>query len=309
MSKYSIHKEITWLKFLTLPASPVIIPPVNAVLKTLHMLTRTDSDLNEQHIKLTTNDDESIRLTIFSPKDIEKSAPCLIYYYGSAYFMTPNYHHKKWAMTYARKAKCKVVFVNYRLSPVHPFPVPFLDCLQAAEWVINHAERLNIDPKRVAVGGDSSGGALAASVSIMRRDLGLENFCFQFLIYPVTDGKMNSPSMEKFSDTPLWTSKLNKMMWSLYIKDPKDLDNRFAAPLEAESFSSLPDAYIEVCEFDPLRDEALMYADELNKAGITADVSFVPGAVHGFDMMMNTSLTEASKDRRIAALKAAFSVN
>jgi acetyl esterase/lipase len=309
MSKYSIHKEITWLKFLTLPASPVIIPPVNAVLKTLHTLTRTDSDLNEQHIKLNTNDDESIRLTIYSPKNVSKSTPCLIYLYGSAYFMTPNYHHKKWAMIYAREARCKVVFVNYSLSPAHPFPTPFLDCYQAAEWVFDHAERLNIDPDRIAVGGDSSGGALAASVSIMRRDLGLKNFCFQFLIYPVTDGKMNSPSMMKFSDTPLWTSKLNKMMWSLYIKDPKDLDNKFAAPMEAVDFSSLPDAYIEVCEFDPLRDEGLLYADELNKAGIQTEVSLVPGAIHGFDMMMNTSLMEVAENRRIAALKAAFSVN
>lgn len=133
MSKYSIHKEITWLKYLTLPASPVIIPPVNAVLKTLHMLTKTYSDLNEQHIKLTTYDDELIRLTIYSPKTISEETPCLIYYYGSAYFMTPNYHHKKWAMVYAKEANCKVVFVNYRLSPVHPFPTPFLDCYQAAE--------------------------------------------------------------------------------------------------------------------------------------------------------------------------------
>lgn len=115
--------------------------------------------------------------------------------------------------------------------------------------------------------------------------------------------------MRAFSDTPLWTSKLNKMMWSLYMKDTKDLDNRFAAPMEAETFSSLPDAYIEVCEFDPLRDEGLMYADELSKAGTSVDVCVVPGAVHGFDMAMNTSLTETSKARRLAALRAAFDLN
>ncbi|MCC5895656.1 MAG: alpha/beta hydrolase [Alkalibacterium sp.] len=302
MSKYPIHKEVGYLKYLTLPASPVVIPLINSVLTLLEKNVPVDKGIVEKHLLLNTYDDDTIKVTLYYPKDLPDHSPCLLYYYGSAYFMKRAPHHKKWAMTYAKEANCLVIVVDYRLAPQHPFPAPFLDCFLASEWVFQQAERLNIDPSRIAVGGDSSGGALASSVSMMRRDKHLKNFCFQFLIYPVTDAKMDSPSMKAFSDTPLWSSKLNEMMWSLYVQDPIQTDVKYAAPMEADTFSDLPEAFIEVCEFDPLRDEGLLYGDALMQAGVTVDLSFIPKMIHGYDINTKSSLAEASRHRRVAAL-------
>lgn len=306
MKKYPIHKEVGYLKYLTLPASPVVIPVINTVLSTMERFTAVDDDITEKHVLLSTYDNKTIRMTLYYPDGLENNAPCLLYYYGSAYFMKRAAHHKRWAMTYAKEANCLVIIVDYRLAPRHPFPIPFLDCFLASEWVFQQADNLNIDPAKIAVGGDSSGGALSSSVSMMRRDTGLKNFCFQFLIYPVTDVRMTSPSMKEFSDTLLWSSKLNEMMWSLYIQEPIETDEKYAAPMESDSFHNLPDAFIEVCEFDPLRDEGLLYGDALMKAGVTVDISFIPKGFHGYDMITNSSLAEASKNRRVAALKRAF---
>lgn len=306
MKKYSIYKEVGHLKFLTLPASPVVIPLINSTFTLLEKMTPVDDKISEKHILLNTYDNDTIRLTLYYPDDLEGDSPCLLYFYGSAYFMKRAPHHKKWAMTYAKESNCLVIVADYRLAPKNPFPAPFLDCFSASEWVFQNAERLKIDPSKIAVGGDSSGGALASSVSMMRRDKGLLNFCFQFLIYPVTDVRMETPSMKEFSNTPLWSSKLNKMMWSLYVQETIQTDLKYAAPMEARTFKDLPQAFIEVCEFDPLRDEGLLYGDALMKAGVKADISFIPKAIHGYDMKLSSSLSLAAKHRRIAALKRAF---
>lgn len=306
MKQFAIHKEVKQLKLLTLPASPVIIPLINTALTLLEKSTTTVTGITEKHYLLTTHDNESIKLTTYSPDHLDKPSPCLLYFYGSAYFMKRAPHHKKWAMTYAEEANCKVILVDYRLAPQHPFPTPFLDCFLASEWVFQNAEHLKIDSSKIAVGGDSSGGALSSSVAMMRRDKGLRNFCFQFLIYPVTDARMQSSSMKEFSDTPLWSSKLNKMMWSLYVQKPIQTERKYASPMESESFRNLPEAFIEVCEFDPLRDEGLLYADALMQAGVQVDVSFIPNAIHGYDMKTSSSLADSSRHRRIAALKRAF---
>lgn len=306
MTTYPIHKEVGFLKRFTLPASPLVIPLINSTLTLLEKATPLDDGIIEKNILLSTYDNETIKVSMYYPEDIGDDSPCLLYYYGSAYFMKRAPHHKKWAMTYAKEVNCMVVLVNYRLAPLHPFPTPFLDCFLASEWVFQQADQLTIDRSKIAVGGDSSGGALASSVSMMRRDRGLTNFCFQFLLYPVTDARMDSPSMKEFSDTPLWSSKLNKMMWSLYVQDPIQTDRKYASPMESDSFEDLPEAFIEVCEFDPLRDEGLLYADALMQAGVSVDVSFIPKVIHGYDMNPVSSLAEAARHRRIAVLKRAF---
>lgn len=306
MKKKNRYDNFNHMTKLTLPASPAVIPVVNLILTALRKLTTTSKTVKEKTIRYSSFDEELITLTLYQPKHIEKPEKCLLYFYGSAYFMKPTFHHKKWAMTYAEETGALIVFVHYRLAPKHPFPAAFWDCFQASEWLFTNAHRLGVNPKKIIVGGDSSGGALAASVAMMRRDRGLTNFVSQFLIYPVTDARMNTPSMNEFDDTPIWTSTLNKMMWSLYIQEKPELDWKYAAPLAASSFDSLPPAYIEVCEFDPLRDEGLLYADALNQSGLYVDVAFVPKGIHGYDIHLDYPLAQVFKKRRIAALKKAF---
>lgn len=306
MKNYLIYEDFNYMKFLTLPASPLVIPFVNLTLSSLRKLTPTEKTLSEKAIRLSSYDGGLITLNFYHPKSVEKPKKCLLYFYGSAYFMKQAPHYKKWAMTYAEETGALVIVVHYRLAPKHPFPTPFWDCYKASEWLFAHASRLGLNSTKLVVGGDSSGGALAASVAMMRRDRGLPNFAFQFLVYPVTDARMDTPSMKEFDSTPVWSSRLNEMMWSLYVQDKPELHWKYASPLEAESFDSLPPAYVEVCEFDPLRDEGLLYADALHQSDVAVDVAFVPKATHGYDIPFVGDLAQAFKYRRLAALKRAF---
>lgn len=309
MKKQLMYNNFNHMKLLALPASPAVIPLVNTTLYALSKLTPTKSTLFEKHIRLSSFDDELITLTLYQPKSQKKTDKCLLYFYGSAYFMKQAAHHKYWAMTYAEETNALVILVHYRLAPKYPFPTPFWDCFMASEWLFKNADRLGLDPNKVIVGGDSAGGALAASVAMMRRDRGLANFSFQFLVYPVTDARMTTPSMQEFDSTPVWSSRLNKMMWSLYVQDEPQLHRKYAAPLEEKHFDSLPPAYVEVCEFDPLRDEGLLYADALHQSDITVDVAFVPKALHGYDMAVKSDRSTAFKQRRLAALRRGFDGN
>lgn len=305
MTRHSIYKNVTPYKYLTWPLVPIVIPIVNSSLWLARKSLPVSPGVKLKKILLNTDGDNSVRLHIYRPVD-QSSSACLLYYYGSAFFMNQSPHHHKWAMTYAEETGITVIVVDYRQAPRHPFPAPLNDCCKAADWLFKHCRMLDLDPDMIAVGGDSSGGALAAGVALMRRDHGLPNFCFQFLIYPVMQARTDTLSMKRYDETPFWSSALYKMMWSLYIQHPIDSMQPYAAPLEADRFDSLPPAYIEVCEYDPLRDEGLLYAEKLMAAGIDTDVAVVPKAIHGYDIPYLTKRSQAFKARRIAALKRVF---
>lgn len=150
-----------------------------------------------------------------------------------------------------------MVFVDYRWAPRHAFPVGVEDCYAAFQWVYQKAEEIGIDPDKIAMGGDSAGGALAAAVCLMARDRKASKICFQMLIYPVTDARQVTESVKEFIDTPLWNGKQNQKMWKLYLGQGVHPNKAYASPMEAASFNNLPDAYIEVAEFDCLRDEGI----------------------------------------------------
>ncbi len=289
-----------------------------------------------------------IGITIFEPLRDDQSLgingklPALVYFPGGGFALaatTGGYHL---AAHYAKEVGCKVIFVEYRLSSRFAFPVPVEDCYQALLWVFSNAKRFGIDASRIAVGGDSAGGALAAAVTQMLRDRGTDltskqankeqglskqgkggyvtnqakmsknvfNIIYQFLIYPVTDLRMETESMKKYTDTPIWHAGLTKKMWPLYLKNATlTTENRqYASPMLAEDFSALPDAYIEVAEFDCLRDEGMDYGIQLQKGGSQVAIHEVIGGFHGFDMWMHKPIVQEVLDIRVNALKSAFLV-
>ena len=130
--------------------------------------------------------DAEIEVLIFEPRGIGDAAPCLVYYHGGGFFFEGAGYHYKLAKAYALQTPCKVVFVQYRLAPKHPFPIPVEDCYAALCWTFANAEKLHIDKTKIAVGGDSAGGTLAAAVCQMARDRGTDLPCFQLLVYPAT---------------------------------------------------------------------------------------------------------------------------
>lgn len=234
--------------------------------------------------------------------------PCLIYLHGGAFVLKAASYHKKLVCEYALKTPCKVIFVDYRLAPKYVFPVGVEDCYAAFEWVCKNAEVLGIDQNKIAVGGDSAGGALAAAVSLMARDRKTLGICFQMLIYPVIDARQITESMGKYTDTPMWNSKLNKKMWKLYLRNEVHSKKEYASPMEAASLENLPDSYIEVSEFDCLRDEGINFSEALQKSGVHVELYKTAGTVHGFDIAEKSEIVNQSVEKRIVALKKAFKI-
>ena len=247
-----------------------------------------------------------IEVLLLEPRDVPSPAPCLVYYHGGGFFFGASGCHYDMAFDYAALGGCKVVFVQYRLAPKHPHPIPSEDCYAALLWTYENARELGIDPTRVAVGGDSAGGALAAAVSQMARDRGSDLPLFQLLIYPVTDRRMDTPSNREFTDTPMWNSRLSTLMWQGYLPDPKASNLAYASPMEADSFSGLPPAYIETAEFDCLRDEAVAYAEALMSAKVPVTLNCTLGTMHGFDLVRRAPTTRAAFSVRLKYIRRAF---
>jgi len=193
--------------------------------------------------------------------------------------------------------------IDYRLAPQHPHPVFFEDCYAAMCYAYDHADALGIDPERMGVGGDSAGGTLAAAVCQMARDRGTEIPCFQLLVYPVIDRRMESESNQRFTDTPVWNSTLSKLMVGGYVQNPNVENYVYASPIEG-SCENLPKAYIETAEFDCLHDDGIHYAEKLRDAGIAVEVNETKGTMHGFDIAQRVH-TAVNMDN-IGIFKAAY---
>ncbi|MGM9681872.1 MAG: competence protein CoiA family protein [Eubacteriales bacterium] len=216
---------------------------------------------------------------------MKEPAPCLVYYHGGGFIFGGAGYHYKLAKQYAMDLPCKVVFVQYRFAPKNPHPTPSEDCYAALRWTFENAEQLNVDKTKIAVGGDSAGGALAAAVCQMARDRGTDKPLFQLLFYPVTDCRMQTESCKEYTYTPMWNAKLSVTMWRGYIQDENAPDIAYASPMEAKSFDDLPGAYVETAEFDRLHDEGMAYAQALRGAGVAVELYETKGTMHGFDIV------------------------
>ena len=199
-----------------------------------------------------------------------------------------------------------VIFVDYRLAPKHPFPCGFEDCYASLEWVLSEAETLGIDTRRIAVMGDSAGGALAAGVA--QKAMDKDNpVLAQSLVYPVLDSECKTPSAKNFTDVPVWNSIYNQRMWQTYLKNcPAGDPPLYAAPGIRSCLAGPPFSYIETAEFDPLRDEALDYAKALEQAGTKVELNETKGTIHGYEMVATNPEVLRSMQARVDFLIRAF---
>ena len=265
-----------------------------------------DAEVSVQKESVPSDDGSPIEVYVISPTGLNKPLPCLVYYHGGGFFFEGAGYHYRLAKQYALEVGCYVAFVQYRLAPKHPHPTPAEDCYAALQWIYKNAERLKIYHNRIAVGGDSAGGTLAAAVCQMARDRNTDQPIFQLLVYPVTDRRMDTASNRKFTDTPMWNSKLSKLMWQGYLPQESPPSLSYASPMEATSFKELPPAYVEVAEFDCLHDEGLAYANALEAAGGKVERNELAGTMHGFDIVERAPTTQAAVAQRIAYMKQKF---
>jgi len=313
--KYAIHSDFAKIPVINIKFSRWLMGPLNGALR-LHRWfgKRSDAVTVEKH-RIERRDGSRFKVMVMTPKELKPAAPALVYYHGGAFAMTYAAGHLDQAEYYAEQCGCVVVFVDYRLGPQYPFPHGFDDCYAALQWSLEQAAQQSIDPQRIAVGGDSAGGALAAGVAQKARDEQLLDLCGQLLIYPVLDHQCQTDSARAFVDTPLWNAVSNKRMWEMYLKDfsatpdfiaPGFIPPEYAAPGHGE-LQALAPAYIETAEFDPLRDEGLAYARALEQASVNTQVNATRGSVHGYDAIKKSQLVQDSLAQRVGFLQKIFS--
>jgi acetyl esterase len=222
----------------------------------------------------------------------EGPLPALVYLHGGGWSIGDLETHDVLCRSLCQQAGMVVVAVDYRMGPESPFPAAYQDAMAAFLWVCSRANTLGIDLERVAIGGDSAGGNLAAAVSIGLRGA-IHHPAFQLLIYPATHMKPDTESHEKFAEGYLLTRPAIEWFAGNYLAKPADAEDWRASPLRAESFAGLPPALVLTAGFDPLRDEGLKYADALSEAGVPCQYICFERQIHGF-ITMGKVITEAN---------------
>jgi acetyl esterase/lipase len=244
------------------------------------------SVLVEDHVIPGSQHSADLKVRTYTPVHRAGTLGALLFFHGGGYVMGNLDSEEPRCFHLASRANCVVVSPDYRLAPEHPFPAGFDDCYRALCWVVEQSERLGVDAHRVAVGGVSSGGGLAASVAHRCRDEKDPELALQLLLFPTLDPRLKTASVARFTDTPLWDAPNNRLMWDYYLGSPLPsavVPSSYAAPALAESFEDLPPAMMAIAEFDPLRDEALEYAMALLTAKVSVEVHLYPQTYHAFD--------------------------
>jgi acetyl esterase len=221
----------------------------------------------------------SIPLRLYRPSN--GVLPALIYFHGGGWVLGDLDTHDVLCRQLALQAGVIVIAVNYRLAPEHPFPAAVEDCYSATSWISSNAVALGVDNTRLAVGGDSAGGGLAAVMTLMARRGG-PALTFQILVYPVTDLRAESESYSKYADGYLLTRNMMRWYIAQYAPMPDDVHDWRASPLLAPSVNDVPPALVITAGLDPLRDEGEAYARRLEEAGVPVDYMCLGGMVHGF---------------------------
>lgn len=268
-------------------------------------LTTIPKDVTNRNITIKGHKGLKFKVEIFEPSNKEK-LPCLIYVHGGAFSYKASAYHKKLACIYAMKAKCRVYFPDYHLTPKYPYPAAYDDVLALYKYIMENPEELGINNEKIGVAGDSAGGSVAALICNNYEHEGLKRPCLQMLVYPLTDINMQTDSMKKFSDTPLWNSKNNKRMWLYYCTNLKAEDTYGASPMHSSLPQIIPDAYIETAEYDCLHDEGILYGKKLQEAGANVEINDTVGTIHGYDFALNTKTAISNIKKRILFLKKGF---
>jgi acetyl esterase len=238
-----------------------------------------------------------------------ETLPALVFFHGGGWAIGDLDTHDVVCRQLALGARCAVFSVDYRLAPEHPFPAAVEDCFFATQYVFENHHSLKIDPVRIAVGGDSAGGNLAAVVALIARDAGGPPLACQLLIYPATDQRCEFPSHQRNGEGYLLTKDAIRFFRSAYLPNASERTDWRASPLLARSHANLPPAFVVTAGYDPLLDEGRAYAERLAKSGVETAYREYPDMVHGFVLFggvvdtANAAIEECCERLRGAFLK------
>lgn len=269
-------------------------------------LTGLPEGITHRRIRLRGHRGLPFSTDIFEPEGAAGPLPALIDLHGGAFCYKASPCHKKLACLYALRANCRVFFPDYHLAPAYPFPAAYEDALSLYRHILANAGALRVDPERIGLAGDSAGGCLSALLGLRWAREGLALPCLQLLVYPATDGLMQTDSMRRFPDTPLWNARSNRRMWAYYCPGQTEELLREASPLHVPLPDAIPASYVETAEFDCLHDEGVLYAERLRKAGAEVECNETKGTFHGYDSALGTGVAAESIQKRIAFLQRGF---
>jgi acetyl esterase len=251
-----------------------------------------------------------IPVRVYRPA-LAQDLPALVYFHGGGFVICNLDTHDRLCRSLANESGCVVVAVDYPLSPEHKFPAAVEDSYAATRYVAEHATEFGVDSSRIAVGGDSAGGNLAAVVSLMARDRGGPSLKFQLLIYPLVDFDDNRPSMREYENDHFLTREFMDWCFESYLGRQDDRRAPQASPWYASDHRGLPAAMILTAECDPLRDQGEAYALKLQSAGVTVELKRYDGMIHPFVSLAGiidagrTAITDAASAVRHALIAAA----
>jgi len=225
--------------------------------------------------------------------------PALVYFHGGGFTVGSVASHDILCRELARRAGCAVVSVDYRLAPEHRFPTAHDDAWDALQWLAGQGASIGIDPRRLAVGGDSAGGTLAAACAVMARDAGLP-LALQLLIYPGCSARQDTASHRRFAQGPIIDADLVQWFFGQYLRTDADRDDWRFAPLLVPDLEGVAPAWLCLAECDPLVDEGVDYADRLRASGVPVDLELYRGVTHEF-VKMGRIVSEARMAHAAAA--------
>jgi acetyl esterase len=242
------------------------------------------------------------RARVYVPTSGRATArPGLVYFHGGGWVVGSIESHDRVCRALAYHAGVVVVSVDYRLAPEHPFPAAPRDAIAATRWILANAPALGIDASRVAVGGDSAGGNLAAVVSQALRDEPRRP-AFQLLVYPATDLTRSMPSHALFRESYFLSKAAGDWYLAHYVRDARDATDPLGSPLFAADVARLPPALVLVAGFDPLRDEGRAYAEKMRAAGVKVELDCTDGQMHGF-LMFGGAMRSGARAVQLAAAR------
>jgi acetyl esterase/lipase len=228
-----------------------------------------------------------VPVRIYRPHDARGA---IVWLHGGGFVMGGLDVEHPWAARIAQGSGTVVISVGYRLAPEHRFPAALDDAFAAALWTAEHAVELGVDPGKIAVGGHAAGAGLAAAVALRARDERRPAICFQLLNQPELDDRQDTWSARNFTDTPFMTRDKVAASWRHYLGSAPA--SAYAAPARATDLSALPPAYITSAEFDPNRDDAIVYAQRLMEAGVPVDLHQWRGTFHGSQAVVSAEVSQ-----------------
>ncbi|MGW4056636.1 alpha/beta hydrolase [Amycolatopsis sp. NPDC004747] len=251
------------------------------------------------------SDAPDVPVRVYAPANLATAVPGLLYIHGGGFVMGDLDTFDAHLLRLVDELGIVIVSVGYRLAPEHPFPAPVEDCYAALTWVAAKAAELGIDPARLGVAGESAGGGLAAAVALLARDRGGPRLSFQYLGIPELDDRLDTPSMRAYTDTPIWNRPNAVHSWTSYLgAEPGGPDvSPYAAPARATDLTGLPPAFVTTCQFDPLRDEGIAYAQRLAHAGVPVDLRHYPGTFHGSSLVETAAISRRMFADELDALR------